>query len=1242
MNLNSSKILNRLVFVYILIFSRLIISSQSIYEESFLDLNGLIGIESSFKICSELDYDGDSKYEILVKDKGIFSKGYHFIDYKNQILKHSFTGEVFENFFLDSDNEFAIRFKGRKNDNIHFDNFSWKNNRIYDPIMDDIIKLDFEIDDAIISDLNNDGYPEIIGKMNFSDTVKVFSFLNSCTYKNLISVVFKVQSIHIAQMDQDEQKEIVIIGNSSNLIVDPFTLETEVKNLSLSNVDQMESFQSNGKNKLFFISGTDNVGIYDVEENKIQKYRSLNSNQSPSMKVFYLLDSLNNSKPYLVILNDKLTIIDANLTTIFTIDDLDINLPLYERSQFILNDFDDDRLPNFLIYQGNKISNFEINGLGSFYRAFQLHDQYPYNNQEVSSSFEFLLAFNEAITLDSIYQNISLAKSDGTIINDLLIRSEDDCVFYISPQFPLDEGTYSLFIRKSLRSRSGKKLDLNNDMQISNMDNSDYEINFQILEQSLSKPTINLISELPDSMYIDMKHEMLVEINSNIINTPFKSIKSGFENDTLTSIIPSDGVLNKNIETLRLFINTDGRNEGTENYKIIVETINNSKDSVVFPLKIVIPKGYPYPMNGTNLSYTNCQKRKESNNIFEHKWTLNINKNYQWVVGENGYIYYFDGEEKAIVKLDYFSKDVIWKLVVEGTVSELFLEKGIIYFVNSIESNLYVRCIDSNDGKKLWETKSYDTFSQGVAYMMKPISYKDYVLVPTDKGIFCLNRWNGKELWSRPRDHISRNIIVYNDRVFAFGKNRLMCLKLHNGALLFEKNVGSESSYNGNLILDTENQQLIYDYADGIYAVNLMNFEQNWFHFDSGHKNLFIRNDKLYYYEVYDNLYIIDLATGEIGEHKIKLNQNSALDDVFIYGDFLVFSYPNSLSPEIYRADNLRYINSLDGTGGGQISMVNDMLFFSTEHTISAYNMLPPCYEQKEFSFQICKGDSLSIQNKYYSSSGTYIDTVFTADSCHQIFNINLFVSNPVITETIILHDSGNSNGKIVLHTSGGIPPYTYYWSGGASSNEIDSLAFGLYSVSIIDSLGCEIFADFTILDTKCDSLGGDFDDDGFCAVYDCDDFNSYINPNQTEVQYNELDDDCDPNTLDDDLDQDGFLLSDDCDDNNPNINPDAEEIPNNGIDEDCDGMDLVSGIYNLAESTIRIYPNPVSDQLIIKIDGQLNFKVSLFDLSGKQVFYSKNERIIDVNSIPQGTYLLEIEDIKSGKKVVDKIVVGK
>jgi hypothetical protein len=80
-----------------------------------------------------------------------------------------------------------------------------------------------------------------------------------------------------------------------------------------------------------------------------------------------------------------------------------------------------------------------------------------------------------------------------------------------------------------------------------------------------------------------------------------------------------------------------------------------------------------------------------------------------------------------------------------------------------------------------------------------------------------------------------------------------------------------------------------------------------------------------------------------------------------------------------------------------------------------------------------------------------------------------------------------------------------------------------------------------------------DQDGDGFTAAQDCDDSQASVHPNATEVPYDGVDNDCDPQTLDDDLDQDGYEFDLDCDDTDPEVNPDAEEVAGDGIDNDCD-----------------------------------------------------------------------------------------
>lgn len=91
-----------------------------------------------------------------------------------------------------------------------------------------------------------------------------------------------------------------------------------------------------------------------------------------------------------------------------------------------------------------------------------------------------------------------------------------------------------------------------------------------------------------------------------------------------------------------------------------------------------------------------------------------------------------------------------------------------------------------------------------------------------------------------------------------------------------------------------------------------------------------------------------------------------------------------------------------------------------------------------------------------------------------------------------------------------------------------------------------------------------DADGDGFPEEQDCNDTNSDIYP-RAEEACNGLDDDCDDAIDEDfDVDEDGYLSDQycpagtDCDDRDAAVNPSQTEVPYDGVDQDCSGADLV------------------------------------------------------------------------------------
>lgn len=90
--------------------------------------------------------------------------------------------------------------------------------------------------------------------------------------------------------------------------------------------------------------------------------------------------------------------------------------------------------------------------------------------------------------------------------------------------------------------------------------------------------------------------------------------------------------------------------------------------------------------------------------------------------------------------------------------------------------------------------------------------------------------------------------------------------------------------------------------------------------------------------------------------------------------------------------------------------------------------------------------------------------------------------------------------------------------------------------------------------------------------------------------------------------------------------------------DINTSGMPLST--HQLANSTINIFPNPTTELINIDIAGDLNFQASLYDLDGRLIITANNSNLINIQSVPNGFYLLEIIDLETRQKVIEKIIV--
>ncbi len=133
------------------------------------------------------------------------------------------------------------------------------------------------------------------------------------------------------------------------------------------------------------------------------------------------------------------------------------------------------------------------------------------------------------------------------------------------------------------------------------------------------------------------------------------------------------------------------------------------------------------------------------------------------------------------------------------------------------------------------------------------------------------------------------------------------------------------------------------------------------------------------------------------------------------------------------------------------VSRINNGCRFDTQGELS----LSPSGGTPPYTYQWSNGGTTATISDL--TDGPFAYTISDDNGCTRSGGVSVLANNPVIGNATVRDVScyGEAEGSAVLDPSGGIGPYTYQWSNGATTQNVNGLTAGTYSYTITDSQGC-------------------------------------------------------------------------------------------------------------------------------------------------------------------------------------------
>lgn len=99
---------------------------------------------------------------------------------------------------------------------------------------------------------------------------------------------------------------------------------------------------------------------------------------------------------------------------------------------------------------------------------------------------------------------------------------------------------------------------------------------------------------------------------------------------------------------------------------------------------------------------------------------------------------------------------------------------------------------------------------------------------------------------------------------------------------------------------------------------------------------------------------------------------------------------------------------------------------------------------------------SLTVNSSHLGETCTHTSEIIVNES---------YIIPQLLVNTTDLMCGGTNDGTATAVVSGGVPPYQYYWSNGATTPTVENLSMGAYSLTVTGANGCDVIEFFGIIE---------------------------------------------------------------------------------------------------------------------------------------------------------------------------------